>query len=280
MSSKNKSHNSTKSTKSKKSNNLIGRHNIITDGNIPKQFEKDDNGDNKYIPAFYIINSPSAASVVINLAKNQTVFDNKASLNYCDSSVKVETKTGGFLKGIGRALFTTESMFMTYYTGTLDDRKTVISFASPLSGDIIGLRIKPNEKYSMNSYNFVAATNNIKLNINSRLRNIFGGGNIFITEVENTSDSDGMVWIAAFGGIEHIHIPANLSLKVDHGLFVIAQSEYQYEITTIGGLKSFIFGGEGFAMHFHGPCDIYIQSRNINHFLQFINLNLKMEKKK
>ena len=111
----------------------------------------------------------------------------------------------------------------------------------------------------------------------SRFRNIFGGGNIFINEVVNESDSDGMVWLAAFGGIEHLHIPAGTSIKVDHGLFVVARSEFNYTVSSIGGLKSFIFGGEGFAMHFHGPCDIYIQSRNVNHFLHFINMNMRME---
>ena len=257
--------------------NLLGHHSITVDGKIPSQFESDDNGDGKYIPSFYIVNSPSAASVVINLDKGQTVFDNKGAVNYCDSNLKVETKTGGVWQGIARALFTSESMFLTYYTGTLDERKSVISFASQLPGDIIGVRIRPNEKFTMSSYNFVAATNNLKLNVKSRFRNIFGGGNIFINEVINQSNSDGIVWLAAFGGIEHLHIPADSSLKVDHGLFVVARSEFNYDITTIGGLKSFVFGGEGFAMHFDGPCDIYVQSRNINHFLHFINMNIKMQ---
>ena len=197
---------------------LEGRHSIVADGRIPSQFELDDNGDGKYIPSFYIVNSPSAASVIINLAHGQTIFDNKGALNYCDSSVKVETKTGGFWQGVARALLTSESMFMTYYSGTLKERKTVVSFASPLPGDMLGVRIKPGEKFTMNSHNFVAATNNLKLSVKTRFRNIFGGGNIFINEVVNESDSDGMVWLAAFGGIEHLHIPAGTSIKVDHGL--------------------------------------------------------------
>jgi len=155
----------------------------------------------------------------------------------------------------------------------------VVSFASELPGDMLGVRIKPGEKFTMGTRNFVAATENLKLNIKSRFRNIFGGGNIAINEIINQSDSDGMVWLSAFGGIEHLHIPSNTSIKVDHGLFVVAKSEYNYTLTTIGGLKSFVFGGEGFAMQFDGPCDIYIQSRNINHFLYFINQNIMKNKK-
>lgn len=162
---------------------------------------------------------------------------------------------------------------MTYYTGTQSERKTVISFASHLPGDMIAVRIKPGEKFTLSSMSFIAATENIELNTKTRFRNIFGGDNIFISEasVKKDINSDGMVWLAAFGGIEHLTIPAGISMKIDHGLFVVAKSEYNYEITTIGGLKSFIFGGEGFAMHFYGPSDIYVQSRNINHYMHFLS---------
>jgi uncharacterized protein (TIGR00266 family) len=255
----------------KRKQHLEGRHSIIADGRVPSQFELNDNGDGKYIPSFYIVNSPAAASVVINLDKGQTVFDNKGGVNYCDSSVKVETKTGGVLQGILRGLLTSESMFLTYYTGALEERKTVISFASYLPGDMLGIKIKPGERFTTSSHSFVAATNNLKLKVKTRLRNLFGGGGVFINEVYNESDGDGMLWISAYGGIEHLHIPTGTSIKVDDGLFVVARSEYEYELTKIGGLKSFVFGGEGIAMHFHGPCDIYVQSRNINQFLHFIH---------
>ena len=288
-----KSHKSHKSNKSSKhtiknvSNSqtqvLLGHHSLKIDNKLPKQFENDDNGDGKYIPTFYIVNSPSAASVVIHLNKNQTVYDQKGALNYCDSAVKIETKTGGIMRGFMRALFTTESFFMTYYTGTLDERKTVVSFASHLIGDIIGVRIKSGEKMTLSSMSFVAATTNIELNVKTRFRNILGGDNIFISEASIVksgpgSDCDGMIWLAAFGGIEHLTVPDGVSMKVDHGLFVVAKSEYNYKITSIGGLKSFMFGGEGFAMHFFGPCDIYIQSRNINHYLHFLDSRLKKSK--
>jgi uncharacterized protein (TIGR00266 family) len=273
------SHKNTRKNTSKNRQKLLNHLSILVDGQTPKDFEIDDNGDGKYIPSFYIVNSPSAASVVINLAKGQTIFDNRGGLNYCDSSVKVESKTGGVFQGLARAFFTSESMFMTYYSGTSDKRKSVISFASELPGDMLGVRIKPGNKFTMGTRNFVAATENLKLNVKTRFRNIFGGGNIAINEIINDSDSDGMVWLSAFGGIEHLHIPSDTSIKVDHGLFVVANSDYNYTITTIGGLKSFVFGGEGFAMHFVGPCDIYIQSRNINHFLQFINQNIMKNKK-
>lgn len=94
----NKSKNKSKTDKTHKI--YKGHHSIVVDSRLSKSFENHDNGDGKYIPNFYIVNSPAAASVVIQLDRNQTVFDQKGALNYCDSTTKVETKSGGIWSGI------------------------------------------------------------------------------------------------------------------------------------------------------------------------------------
>lgn len=250
----------------------------------PTEFQQENKGDNKYIPNFYVVNSPSASTVIINLDINQSIFSIKGVLNYCDAGVKIETKTGGIFKGIARGLATSESMFMNYYTGTgktSDDTNTIsknteniVSFGGYLPGDIVGIEVKPNEKYTTSSNTFIAATSNLQLNTSSRFRNIIGGGGVFITQIVNESEHPGILWVSAFGGIEHLHIPTGTSMKIDDGLFVVAKSQYEYGISKAGGVKSFLLGGEGFVMDFKGPCDIYIQSRNIQNFIQYIKSHI------
>ncbi|MEC7435930.1 MAG: AIM24 family protein, partial [Candidatus Thermoplasmatota archaeon] len=36
-----------------------------------------------------------------------------------------------------------------------------------------------------------------------------------------------------------------------------------YEIGKVGGMKSFMFGGEGVVMHFSGQGRVWIQTRNL-----------------
>lgn len=228
-------------------------------------------GDGKMIPKFHIVNSPSFASVVISLKQGQSVYCNQGSLNYLDSTVNVSTRTNGILSGLIRSMFTTTSMFLTFYTGT-QDRESVVSFSSYLPGDIIALRIRPGEKYVMSSFGFLAASANVKVGTTARFRNIIGGDSIFINEVETdgTTNDDGIVWISSYGGFDKITVKEGESVKVDHGMFAFAKKEYSYELTTIGNIKSFFFSGETFMMRFRGPCELYIHSNNFNKFISYL----------
>jgi uncharacterized protein (TIGR00266 family) len=229
-------------------------------------------GDGKLIPKFHIINSPAFASLVISLKQGQSVYCNYGSLNYMDGTVDVSTKTTGILKGLIRTLFTTTSMFLTFYTG-VQNKDSIVSFSSFMPGDIIALRIKKDEKYVMSSFGFLAASANVKVGTTTRLRNFIGGDSIFINEVstDNTTNDDGIVWISSYGGFDKITIKEGESVKVDRDMFAFAKKEYKYKLTTIGNVKSFFFSGEAFMMRFTGPCEIYVHSNNVNKFIEYIS---------
>ena len=230
------------------------------------------NGDGKMIPKFHIINSPAFASVVISLKQGQSVYCNAGCLNYMDSSVNVSTRTNGILSGLIRSMFTTTSMFLTFYTG-VQLKDSIVSLSSFMPGDIIALRIKRGEQYVMSSYGFLAATANIKVSTTVRFRNILGGDSIFINQVslDDTSlDDNGIVWISSYGGFDKITIKEGESVKVDQGMFAFAKKEYKYELTTIGNIKSFFLSGETFMMKFTGPAEIYVHSNDFTKFIKYI----------
>jgi uncharacterized protein (TIGR00266 family) len=229
------------------------------------------NGDGKMIPKFHIINSPAFASVVISLKQGQSIYCNSGCLNYMDSSVNVSTKTNGILSGLIRSMFTTTSMFLTFYTGT-QMKESIVSLSSFMPGDIIALRIKRGEQYVMSSFGFLAATANVKVTTTMRFKNILGGDSIFINQVnlDDTSNEDGIVWISSYGGFDKITIKEGESVKVDQGMFAFAKKEYKYELSTIGNVKSFFLSGETFMMKFKGPCEIYVHSNDFNKFIRYI----------
>lgn len=236
------------------------------------------NGNGKMIPKFHIVNSPAFAGVVISLKQGQTVYCNYGALNYMDSSIEVSTKTNGILSGLIRSLFTTSSMYLTYYTG-MQDKESIISFSSFIPGDIIAMKIKPGQKYVMSSFGFLAASTNVMVSTITRFRNILGGDNIFMNEVSISPDSkeDGVVWISAYGGFDKITVKHGENVKIDQGLFAFAKREYNYDITTIGNVKSFFLSGQTIMMHFHGPCEIYVHSNNFNKFIDHMKQRIKMQ---
>jgi len=226
----------------------------------------------KLIPTYKIQNGPGFASVDFNLDKDQTILANAGMMSYMDADVKVKTQTHGFFKGLMRGLLTTSSMFLTDYTGVKGGNR--ISFANFLPGDVVPIIVKPGEKFTLASYGLVCMTANVILETRMRLKGLLLGDNAFLTDVKvdsTKSNQPGMVWVAAYGGYEKLDVSFGDSLQVDNGMFLAAHSDTRWKMSKIGGVKSFLFSGEGVTMKFEGPCTVYIQTRNINAFTQFIS---------
>ena len=217
----------------------------------------------KIIPKFSIINRPSAATVEFNLEKDQTILCSAGHMSYMDSHIITSAHAhGGIFEGIKRMLLTDTSMYMTKYTGTKE--KNMIACASFLPGDIMPLQINPGEKYMLSHHSLISFTPNLELNTKSRLKGFFVQEGLFQVEISNQSKESGMVWLSAYGGFYSREIKKDESFKLDSGLFLAANSDINYEITKLGSIKTAILSGEGFMMHFYGPCKIYCIGRNIN----------------
>jgi uncharacterized protein (TIGR00266 family) len=236
--------------------------------NITRKF----NGDGKYIPKFKIVNSPSFASVVVSLEKGQSVYCNYGSMNYCDGTVDISTRSQGFFRSLIRKFFTTTSFFLNYYTGVYD-KETHVSFSSYMPGDIIAIRIKKGDVYTMSSHGFLCATPNIKISTSARFRNlIVRNESVFFNEVSLMDDcqEDGMVWMSSYGGFDKVEVEAGESIKVNGGIFAFTESRNNFTLATEGNIKSFLFSGETILMRFRGPCTIYVHSQNFVEYTKYL----------
>jgi uncharacterized protein (AIM24 family) len=257
-----------KSRPSSRQPSILVNDNAETNKNISYKYE----GDGKYIPKFKIVNSPGCASVIVSLNKGQSVYCNYASMNYCDGTVDISTKSQGIFSSIIRKFFTTSSFFLNYYTG-IDDRESVAAFASYFPGDIIAMRIKKGEKYIMSSHGFLCATPNVKLSTTTRLRNIIvRNEDAFLNEVSIMDDctDDGMVWISAHGGFDKVEVKAGETVKVNGGIFAFTKSENNFTLSTEGNIKSFLFSGQTILMLFTGPCELYVHSQNFTEYIAYM----------
>lgn len=250
----------------------LKRQSISVDSQLKdKNMELSDNGNNKFIPKFKIINGPASGCVVMYLKKINQYLTNLVFLIIVMIQLKlILNLLVGFYQDLS-VLFTSQSYYMTYYTGT-EDKESIACFSSFLPGDVIAVRIKPGDSYLVTSHSFICATENINLETKFRFQNILGGGGMFLTEISIPKDStnDGMVWVASHGGFERIVLSDGECIKLEHGLFCIAKSKYKYELTTVGGLHSTFFSGQKFMMKFDGPCELYINSRDTSKFIQYI----------
>ncbi len=75
--------------------------------------------------------------------------------------------------------------------------------------------------------------------------------------------SVGRVWYNSFGALKQIPVQPGQTITVDTGHVVAFEDTVQYTVNKVGGMKSFLVGGEGLVMNFTGQGSVWIQTRNV-----------------
>lgn len=205
--------------------------------------------------------------VEIELDKGESVVAEAGSMMMMDEHISMETifgdgskKGGSKLFGAAKRVLTGESLFMTSFTNTSNNRKKV-SFASPYPGKIIPIDLSEmNGKLICQKDSFLCAAKGVSIGIDFRKKlgvGFFGGEGFILQRLEG----DGLCFIHAGGTIVKKELMPGEKLKVDTGCLVAMTKDIKYDIEFIGGIKNSLFGGEGlFFATLTGPGCVWVQS--------------------
>jgi uncharacterized protein (TIGR00266 family) len=94
---------------------------------------------------------------------------------------------------------------------------------------------------------------------------LFGQG-LFMIKVSGS----GSLFINTFGAIDKHVLQPGQSLVVDNFHLVAFSSTCSYKVTKFGGLKETILGGEGLVTNIVGPGEVYIQTKNLGEFVEWL----------
>ena len=209
--------------------------------------------------------------VEIELDPNETVISEAGSMMMINPNIHMETIFGdgstsggnGFMDKLfaaGRRTLTGESLFMTTFTNRGTGRDHVY-FAAPYPGKIIPIDLSQfGGEFICQKDAFLAAAKGVQIGIalQKRLGVGFFGGEGFIMQ---RLSGDGMAFIHAGGAIMKRDLQPGETLLVDTGCLVGMTKDVAYEIETVPGLKTKLFGGEGiFLARLRGPGTVYVQS--------------------
>jgi len=165
----------------------------------------------------------------------------------------------GSIFGMGKRMLTGESVFLTHFTNTSNQKRSA-GFSAPFPGSIIPLNLAElGEEVICQKDSFLAAALGTQVDIafHKRLGSGFFGGEGFILQ---RLRGDGMAFIHAGGTILKKELN-NETLRLDTGCLVGFSGDIDYDITMSGGLKSMFFGGEGmFLATLSGTGSVWIQS--------------------
>jgi uncharacterized protein (TIGR00266 family) len=189
---------------------------------------------------------------------------------YKDPAIEMTTvfgdgsgQSGGFmgkLVGAGKRLLTGESLFTTVFTHT-GTGKAHVAFASPYPGTILALDLDHyGGRLICQKDAFLAAAKGVSIGIAFQKRvmtGLFGGEGFIMQKLEG----DGMVFVHAGGTLVERELRAGEELHVDTGCIAALGPTVDYDVVTVGGVKSMIFGGEGvFFARLRGPAHVWLQS--------------------
>ena len=81
---------------------------------------------------------------------------------------------------------------------------------------------------------------------------------------------EGQLYVNAFGAMDHHSLKSGESLIVDNYHLVAFDDTCKYDVKKFGGLKSTILGGEGLVTEIYGPGEVYIQTKNLREFTDWL----------
>jgi uncharacterized protein (TIGR00266 family) len=210
--------------------------------------------------------------VAITLDPGEACIAEAGAFMYMDPGIEMETIFGdgsaqgeagglmGKLMSAGKRVLTGESLFMTVF-GNRGGKRQDVAFAAPYPGKIVAVDLRQHGGRLMCQKDaFLCAAKGISIGIAFQRRigvGLFGGEGFILQKLEG----DGLAFCHAGGTVVPRRLEAGESLRVDTGCLVAFESSVDYDIQTVTGIKSAIFGGEGlFFARLTGPGTIWLQS--------------------
>jgi uncharacterized protein (AIM24 family) len=81
---------------------------------------------------------------------------------------------------------------------------------------------------------------------------------------------EGDLFINVFGDIDKHELGAGEELIADNFHLVAFSDSSGYEVLRVGGWKETILSGEGFVTRIRGPGEVYIQTKNLREFVDWL----------
>jgi uncharacterized protein (TIGR00266 family) len=205
--------------------------------------------------------------LIITLEPNETITAESGAMTYMTPNIEAHTRKRekSLLGTLGLALIGRQSFWVNDYTATKEPGTA--AFAAAPVGDIETIEITPNKGYIIQKSAYIASTQNVDLDIKWEgfTKGLFGQGLFMLKATGN-----GTIFINTFGAIDKHTLEPNQTLIVDNFHLVAFSESCSYKVTKFGGLKETILGGEGLVTQITGPGDIYIQTKNLSEFVNWL----------
>lgn len=222
-----------------------------------------------------IEHGPSFAWLRIGLEPGDQVQAEAGAMVRMDPSIEMTThlnagyragffrKFVAFFVALARKFLGGETMFVNRFQSPSGGELVV---APTLSGHIIPKQLSGGQRLFVQTGSYLASTGAIDTRVRfGGLRSLLGGEGLVLLECSG----DGQLWINSYGGV--LPIAVNGTFTVDTGHIVAFEGSLDFRVKSVGGLKSFLFSGEGLVCEFSGQGTVFVQSRNLGALVSWLS---------
>jgi uncharacterized protein (TIGR00266 family) len=210
---------------------------------------------------------PSYSMLVVNLEQGETITGEAGAMTYMDPTIEPHTRKRekSLLGSLGMAIIGRQSFWVNDYMATSGPGEVGL-VAAPV-GDIEMLEVKPNQGYIIQKAAYIASSQAVDLDVKWEgfTKGLFGQGLFMIRVTGN-----GLLFINTFGAIDRHTLKLGQTMIVDNFHLVGFSDTCNYKVTKFGGLKETLLGGEGLVTQITGPGDVYIQTKNLKEFVDWL----------
>jgi uncharacterized protein (TIGR00266 family) len=216
---------------------------------------------------FEIKYKPSYSMLVVNLEAGEWITGEGGAMSYMTPTIDVRTRTRekSILGSLATALIGGQTLFVNDYIASRGAGEIAL-VAAPV-GDITKLDLQPGAGYIIQKSSYLASSQHVDLDIRWEgfSKGIFGQG-LFMIKTSGQGD----LFINTFGAIDKHTLQPDQELIVDNFHLVAFSDSCDYRVEKIGGWKETILSGEGLVTRIRGPGEVYIQTKNIREFAEWM----------
>ena len=210
---------------------------------------------------------PSYSMLVIRLNPGEVIVVEAGALSYMTSNIEVKTRMRqkSLLKTLGLSILGGQSFFVNEYHAV--DKPAELGLVAAPVGDIARLEVSPDHGYIIQKASYIASSLGIDLDVKWQgfTKGIFGQG-LFMVRTTGM----GELFINTFGAIDKHVLGEGEEMVVDNFHLVGFSDSCSYKVEKFGGWKEAILSGEGLVTRIRGPGEVYIQTKNLREFVDWL----------
>jgi uncharacterized protein (TIGR00266 family) len=210
---------------------------------------------------------PSYSMLVVSLDQGEKITAESGAMTYMSPNIEAHTRKRekSLLGSLGLAIIGGQSFWVNDYAATRGAGEVGL-VAAPV-GDIETLEVASDKGFVIQKSAYIASTESVDLDIKWEgfTKGLFGQG-LFMIKVTG----NGKLFINTFGAIDKHTLAPGQTMTVDNFHLVAFSATCSYTVTKFGGLKETLLGGEGLVTQITGPGDVYIQTKNLREFVDWL----------